>query len=95
MAGRCPSTRCRALYSSSQSSEAERVEAAGACMLNLSLTMPMALDEMSNVVDTAYAALPERLYLIDAEGRIAYRSGPGPWGFDIDAWEGAIRETVD
>ena len=63
-------------------------------MLNLSLAMPMALDEMSNAVDTAYSALPERLYLIDAEGRIAYRSGPGPWGFDIDAWEKAIGEVV-
>ena len=76
-------------------SEAERVEAAGACMLNLRLSMPIALDEMTDTVDTAYAALPERLYLIDPEGRIAYRSGPGPWSFDIDAWEKAIGEAVD
>ncbi len=75
--------------------EEERVKAAGACALNLSLAMPMALDDMGNTVDTAYAALPERLYLINPEGRIVHRSGPGPWGFDIDAWESAIRGEID
>jgi hypothetical protein len=74
--------------------EDERVEVASACVLHLNLAMPMALDDMDNTVDTAYAALPERLYLIDADGRIIYRSGPGPWGFDVDAWEKAIGEAV-
>jgi type I thyroxine 5'-deiodinase len=74
--------------------EDERIEVASACALHLNLAMPMALDDMDNTVDTAYAALPERLYLIDGGGRIIYRSGPGPWGFDVDAWEKAIGETV-
>ena len=56
--------------------------------------MPMLLDEMSNDVDTAYAALPERLYVIDPAGRITYRSEPGPWGFNMDDWEKAIREVL-
>ena len=64
---------------------------AEACALNLRLAMPMALDDMNNTVD---AALPERLHLINAEGTIVYRGGPGPWGFDVDAWEKAIREEV-
>jgi hypothetical protein len=25
--------------------------------------------------------MPSRLYLIDREGRIAFKSGRGPWGF--------------
>jgi hypothetical protein len=46
---------------------------------------------MSNEVDVAYSALPERLYLIDAAGRIAYRGGPGPFEFKPDEWERAIE----
>ena len=75
-------------------SEDERAEIAEACVLNLNLKLPMALDDMSNVVDTAYAALPDRLYLVDREGHIHYRSGPGPWGFDVDAWEEAIKKET-
>jgi hypothetical protein len=71
--------------------EAERVEVASACMIAMQLEMPMLLDEMTNEVDTAYKALPERLYLVGADGRIAYRGGPGPFQFDPDEWEQAIE----
>lgn len=30
---------------------------------------------------TAYAALPDRLYLVGLDGRVVYASGPGPFGF--------------
>jgi len=74
--------------------EAEREAVAGACLLDLELEMPMLLDEISNEVDTAYAALPERLYLIDSEGSIVYRGEPGPFGFRPDEWEQAIRDLT-
>ena len=74
--------------------EDQRVEIAAACMLDLELELPMLLDAMTNEVDTAYAALPERLYVIDAEGKIAYRGDPGPWGFDADGWEEAIQAQL-
>ena len=76
-------------------SEDERAEVAEACVLGLDLGMPMVLDDMSNEVDEAYSALPERLYVIDAEGTIVWRSGPGPWGFDLDGFEAALRAQVD
>jgi type I thyroxine 5'-deiodinase len=76
-------------------SEDERAEVAEACVLGLDLEMPMVLDDMSNEVDEAYSALPERLYVIDAEGTIVWRSGPGPWGFDLDGFEAALRAQVD
>lgn len=53
----------------------------------------MVVDEMNNAVDKAYAALPERLYLIDTNGKIIFKSGPGPWGFDLDGWEKAIERV--
>ena len=75
--------------------ESERAEVAEACVLHLGFRMPMVLDAMSNEVDTAYSALPERLYLIDEQGQVAWRSGPGPWGFDVDGWETAIRSHLE
>lgn len=39
------------------------------------------LDEMDDAVMTAYAALPDRLYLVGLDGRVVYASGPGPFGF--------------
>ena len=72
----------------------ERETVAQACALRLDLQMPILLDPVSNEVDTAYAALPERLYVIAPGGRIHYRSEPGPFGFDVDAFEKALAEQV-
>lgn len=72
----------------------EKADMAGLCLLNLNLKMPTLLDGMDNDVDAKYGALPERLYVLDAAGRIAYRSGLGPWGFDVDAWTGAIVDQA-
>ena len=69
----------------------ERAKVAEACTLGLDLNMPTLLDEMTNEVDLAYAALPDRLYLIDKEGRVAYRSERGPWGFRPSEFKLAIK----
>ena len=73
----------------------EREAVAVACVVGLKLSIPTLIDEMTNEVDRAYAALPDRLYLIDAEGRIAYKSGPGPMGFKPQELEAAIGEAVE
>lgn len=74
--------------------EQDRAEVAEACAIGMRLKMPMLLDRLSNEVDTAYAALPERLYVIDRQGTIAYRSELGPWGFNVDAFEKAIQQQT-
>ena len=81
------------VYSQTKTEE-DRADVAEACVLSLNLELPMLLDEMSNEVDEAYAALPERLYLINKEGSISYKGNPGPWGFDIESWEKAIQEEL-
>jgi len=63
-------------------------------MLKLDLAMPTLLDDIENTTDTAYAALPERLYVIDRQGKITFQCGPGPWGFDVDGWRAAIEQAV-
>ena len=72
----------------------ERAEVAATCALRLDLAMPMLLDDMDNQADLKYAALPERLFVIDPDGIVTYRSEMGPFGFTPDAWRKAIAAEV-
>ena len=69
----------------------EREHIAHACSLGLQLEIPTLVDDMDDSTDLAYAALPERLYLIGRDGRISYKGAPGPWGFKPDELEMAIE----
>ena len=71
-----------------------RAEVAATCALRLNLQMPMLLDDMDNQADLKYAALPERLFVIDPDGIVTYRSEMGPFGFTPDAWRDAIAAQV-
>ena len=44
--------------------------------------LPFGVDDMGNAADLAYSAWPERLYIIDENGRIAYRGGMGPFNYN-------------
>jgi len=57
--------------------------------------MPMLLDDITNEVDRLFAAMPMRLYLIDEKGAVLFRTVVGSPGFDIGAWEDAIRGHVE
>ena len=81
------------LYRQHQSME-ERVEVGEACMIKLSLEPPALVDEMDDVVAKSYAAMPERLYLIGKDGRVAYKGGMGPMFFRPAEWEDAIQTML-
>jgi type I thyroxine 5'-deiodinase len=73
----------------------ERREVAAVCMTKLALEpMPALVDDMDDAVNAAYEAWPDRLYLVAKDGRIAYRSDPGPAGFLPDQLEAAIRTEL-
>jgi type I thyroxine 5'-deiodinase len=84
----------RVVYEQPKSAD-EREAVADACVLSLNISIPTLLDDMSNDVDRAYAALPDRLYLVGPDGRILYRSDPGPWGFKPDELEAAITGMLE
>ena len=51
--------------------------------------IPLLVDDMENRVDWVFAGWPERLYVIEADGRIAYKGETGPFGFhpeEVEAW---------
>ena len=68
----------------------DRADVAEACVLNLDLGMPTLLDDLDNTTDNAYAAVPERLYVVGQDGLVTFQCGPGPFGFDMDGWVEAI-----
>ncbi|MDA1264312.1 MAG: hypothetical protein O2816_04450, partial [Planctomycetota bacterium] len=70
---------------------AERHQMAVFSSTQLGFTMPSVVDDMQDSVGVAYDAWPERLFLVDREGKVAYRCGPGPFGFDPDGLEDALR----
>ena len=74
--------------------EDERAEVAAACMLRHNFSFPMVLDDMTDVVGSTYMAMPERLYVLDADGRVTWKCGLGPHLFDPDGFEAAIKEQV-
>ena len=52
------------------------------------------MDGIGNEVNRAYAAAPARIYVIAKDGRIAYQSGPGPFGLDPDGVEAAVKHEL-
>ncbi len=62
-------------------SDAERIKVAQTCSKRLDLGMPMLVDTIDDTVGARYSGMPSRLYLIDHRGRVAYKSGRGPFGF--------------
>jgi hypothetical protein len=56
--------------------------------------VPVLLDAMEDATSHAYAALPNRYYLIAEAGRVRFRARPGPGGADPDGLEAAIIELL-
>ena len=76
-------------------SEGERFQVADSCVRTLGVRIPALIDGMDNTVEQAYTGWPDRLYLIDRAGRVAYKSRPGPFGFEPAGLEAAIRELLE
>jgi type I thyroxine 5'-deiodinase len=78
----------------SPKNEEERAFIAGACARKLGVKLPAVLDEFGNSTEKAYTGWPDRLYLIDTQGRVAYKSKPGPFGFEPDELRTALVTTL-
>jgi len=59
----------------------DRKQIASTCGTILGLSMPMLVDEMDDRVNRLYSGFPDRLYLIDRDGKVAYKGGRGPFGY--------------
>ena len=69
----------------------ERRSTAVACVRNLGIRIPALLDGIENRTERAYTGWPDRLYLIGKDGRVVYKSAPGPYGFSTVDLERALQ----
>jgi type I thyroxine 5'-deiodinase len=72
----------------------ERQEVAATCSKGLKVDWPMLIDDMEDGTDRAYTAWPTRLYVVDPAGRIAYKSRPGPFGFEAAGLRAALETLL-
>ena len=72
----------------------ERFEAARQGVTRLGLTLPVLVDRLDDAVSNAFAAWPERIYVVDRLGRIAFVGGPGPFEFDPNAAAAALDDVL-
>jgi len=74
--------------------ENERALVAGACVRKLGIKFPAVLDEFGNTSEHDYTGWPDRIYLIDQHGRVAFKTKPGPFGFKPDDLRAALVRLV-
>jgi Iodothyronine deiodinase len=79
----------------SPKNEEERAYVAGACVRKLGIKFPAVLDEFENTTEKAYTGWPDRIYLIDANGKVAYKSKPGPFGFKPEQLSNALAQYTE
>jgi hypothetical protein len=56
--------------------------------------MPALVDSMTNQVEQVWTGWPDRIYLIGKDGRIRYKSEPGPFGFKPDQLADALHAEL-
>jgi hypothetical protein len=71
--------------------DTERNQVADSCVRKLGIRFPALIDGIDNTVERQYTGWPDRMYLIDRDGRVVYKSEPGPFGFHPAQLEAALR----
>src|SRR5205823_1699087 len=62
---------------------AERKDVAREFVKQFEAPIPTLVDPMDDPFNAAFAAWPDRIYVLDAAGKVAYKGGPGPGGFRV------------
>ena len=74
--------------------DGERETVANACVVGLELALPTLIDDMENTASTAYQSVPNRIYIIGKDGKVAYAGGKGPREFRPDELEAWLEKAV-
>ena len=72
----------------------DRTKAADTCVIKLGLDLPALVDKPDDAVERAYTGWPDRLYVVDTNGRIAFKSAPGPFGFKPEDVESTLERLL-
>lgn len=72
----------------------ERRSVATTCATKLKMRIPLLVDDLDDTVGNTYSGMPARLYVLDSQGRVAYKSGRGPFGFKSGEMEQALQMAI-
>jgi len=72
----------------------ERNGLASTCAKAMKIEFPMLVDDIGNGVAQSYTAWPTRFYVVDPAGRIAFKSRPGPFGFEAAPLREALAKLT-
>ena len=78
-----------------QKTKEELMIAARSFYRNGNVSFPVLMDDMDNKVGEAYAAWPERIYIVDKKGRIAYKSRAKAKGFELTEFAQKLKSICD
>ena len=81
------------LFASPQT-EGERTDTAAICVVKLAIKMPAVVDGIDNRVERDYTGWPDRLYIVGTDGRVRYKSAPGPFGFSTTDLERSLEQVL-
>jgi hypothetical protein len=59
----------------------QRVVIANDFIKRFNYPLPFGIDDINNAADHAYAAWPERIYIVGEDGHIVYHGGMGPFDY--------------
>ena len=73
----------------------EREAVAELCTTALEMTVPTVIDKFDNAVEIAYGGFPDRIYVIDSDGIVRYKSKHGPFGWNIPEAREALDDVLE
>lgn len=64
------------------------------CVSELKLSLPVLMDTMDGVAEKAYKGRPDRMCVVDIDGKVGYYSRRGPKGFKPKEAEAVIKKLL-
>ena len=89
-----PENTAESIEVNSPKSAIDRAKIAGVCMRRYSFPFRMVIDNLTDEVEELYKSEPDRLYVVGADGSVKWKSGLGPFYFDVDGWYNALRAEI-
>ena len=73
----------------------ERLKVAKEFAEQFKLSLPILVDPIADPFETAFAAWPDRIYVLDGAGKVAYKGQPGPSGFKVNEVPPVLEKLIE
>ena len=73
----------------------ERKKVAKEFAQQFKVSLPILVDPMADPFEKAFAAWPDRIYVLDRAGKVAYKGQPGPGGFKVNEIPPVLDKLIE